>query len=41
MFVAHMGEAITMEVINVHYFNLSLTGTTFAWFTTLPTCYIG
>lgn len=41
MFVAQMGEARTMEVINVHYFNLSLTGTTLAWFTTLPTCYIG
>jgi hypothetical protein len=30
-----------VEVMNVCYFPLSLTNTTFAWFTSLPTCSIG
>ena len=38
---AQMGEASTMDFMNVQHFPLSLTGTAFAWFTSLPACTIG
>ena len=41
MFLAQMGEASTLEFMKVRHFPLSLTGTAFAWFTSLPACTIG
>ena len=41
MFLAQMGEASTLEFMKVRHFPLSLTGTAFAWFTSLPSCSIG
>jgi len=41
MFLAQMGEASTMDFMNVRHFPLSLTGTAFAWFTSLASCSIG
>ena len=41
MFLAQMGEASTMDFMNVRHFRLSLTGTAFAWFTSLASCSIG
>jgi hypothetical protein len=38
--LAQMGEASTMDFMNVCHFPLSLTGTTFAWFTSLSACSI-
>jgi len=35
MFLAQMGEASTIDVMNVWCFPLCLTGTTFTWFTSL------
>jgi hypothetical protein len=35
-FLAHLGELVDTEVFHVHLFLLSLTGTTFAWYATLP-----
>jgi hypothetical protein len=40
MFLAQLGEASAYDFMKVHNFSLSLTGTTFAWFTSLP-CSIG
>jgi hypothetical protein len=41
MFVAQLGEASAYDFMKVRNFPLSLTGTTFAWFTSLPACSIG
>jgi hypothetical protein len=35
-FLAHLGELADTEVFHVHLFLLSLTGTTFSWYATLP-----
>jgi hypothetical protein len=35
-FLAQLGELTDAEAFRVHLFSLSLTGTTFAWYTTLP-----
>jgi hypothetical protein len=35
-FLAHLGELADGEVFHVRLFSLSLTGTTFAWYVTLP-----
>jgi hypothetical protein len=40
MFLAQMGEASTIDFTNVWCFPLSLTSTSFAWFTSLTTCSI-
>jgi hypothetical protein len=40
MFLAQMGEASTIDFTNVWCFPLSLTSTSFAWFTYLTTCSI-
>ena len=40
MFLAPMGEASTIDVMNVWCFPLCLTGTAFAWFSSLTTCFI-
>ena len=34
-YVAQLGEAGTIEALRVHLFSLSLTGTAFAWFSSL------
>jgi hypothetical protein len=41
MFLAQLGEASAYDFMKVRNFPLSLTGTTFAWFTSLPACSIG
>ena len=41
MFLAQLGEASAYDFMKVHNFPLSLTGTAFAWFTSLPSCSIG
>jgi hypothetical protein len=35
-FLAQLGELADTEVFHVHLFSLSLTGTAFAWYATLP-----
>jgi hypothetical protein len=35
-FLAQLGELADTEAFHVHLFSLSLTGTTFAWYATLP-----
>jgi hypothetical protein len=35
-FLAHLGELVDREAYRVRLFSLSLTGTTFAWYATLP-----
>jgi hypothetical protein len=40
MFLAQLGEASAYDFMKVHNFPLSLTGTAFAWFTSLPACSI-
>jgi hypothetical protein len=40
MFLAQLGEASAYDFMKVHNFPLSFTGTTFAWFTSLPSCSI-
>jgi hypothetical protein len=35
-FLAHLGELVDGEAFHVHLFSLSLTGTAFAWYATLP-----
>jgi hypothetical protein len=39
-FLAQLGELVDTEVFRVRLFSLSLTGTTFAWYATLPPKYI-
>jgi hypothetical protein len=34
-YIAQLGEAGTFNSLKVHLFSLSLTGTTFAWFSSL------
>ena len=41
MFLAQLGEASAYDFMKVHIFSLSFTGTTFAWFASLPSCSIG
>ena len=41
MFLAQLGEASAYDFMKVHNFPLSLIGTAFAWFTSLPSCSIG
>jgi hypothetical protein len=41
MFLAQLGEASAYDFMKVRNFSLSLTGTAFAWFTSLPSCSIG
>ena len=41
MFLAQLGEASAFDFMKVRNFPLSLTSTTFAWFTSLPSCSIG
>jgi hypothetical protein len=41
MLLAQLGEASAYDFMKVHNFSLSLTGTAFAWFTSLPACSIG
>ena len=41
MFLAQLGEASAYDFMKVRNFPLSLTGTTFAWFTSLPSYSIG
>jgi hypothetical protein len=41
MFHAQLGEASAYDFMKVRNFPLSLTGTAFAWFTSLPSCSIG
>jgi len=41
MFLAQLGEVSAFDFMKVRNFPLSLTGTTFAWFTLLPSCSIG
>jgi hypothetical protein len=36
-YLAQLGEAGSVEALRVQLFSLSLTGTTFAWFSLLPT----
>jgi hypothetical protein len=40
LLLAQMGEASNLDFMNVRHFPLSLTGTTFSWFTSLPVCSI-
>jgi hypothetical protein len=40
MFLTQLGEASAYEFIKICNFPLSLTSTTFAWFTSLPACSI-
>jgi hypothetical protein len=35
-FLTHLGELADMEAYRVHLFSISLSGTAFAWYTTLP-----
>jgi hypothetical protein len=35
-FLAQLGELVDIEAFRVHLFSLSLTGTLFAWYATLP-----
>jgi hypothetical protein len=35
-FLAQVGELADKETFHIHLFSLSLTGTTFAWYATLP-----
>jgi hypothetical protein len=41
MFLTQLGEASAYDFMKIHNFPLSLTGTAFAWFTSLPACSIG
>ena len=41
MFLEKLGEASAYAFMKVRIFSLSLTSTTFAWFTLLPSCFIG
>jgi hypothetical protein len=36
MYLAQLGEASALDYMTIRNFPLSLTGTTFAWFTSLP-----
>jgi hypothetical protein len=36
MLVAHLGELVDGEAFRAHLFSLSFTGTSFAWYATLP-----
>jgi hypothetical protein len=38
--LAQLGELADIEAFRVHLFSLSLTGTTFAWYATLPSNFI-
>jgi hypothetical protein len=40
LFLAQLGEGSALDFMKVHNFPLSLTGTAFAWFTSLPACSI-
>jgi hypothetical protein len=41
MFLAQLGKASAYDFMKDRNFPLSLTGTAFAWFTSLPACSIG
>jgi len=41
MFLAQLGEASAYDSMKVRNFSLSVTSTTFSWFTSLPSCSIG
>jgi hypothetical protein len=39
-FLAQMGEASTLDFMNIQHFPLSLTDSSFSWFTSLAACSI-
>jgi hypothetical protein len=39
-YLAQLGEASSIEALRVWLFSLSLIGTTFAWFSSLPTLFV-
>ena len=41
MYLAQLGEGCAFDYMRCHNFPLSLTGTAFAWFTSLPACSVG
>jgi hypothetical protein len=41
MFLAQLGEASAFDFMKIRNFPLSLTSTAFAWFTSVPSCFIG
>ena len=36
MYIAQLGEAAASEALKVRFFSLSLSGSTFSWFASLP-----